>query len=933
MSDITFSIQNPDSKPAGMPFLYLGKANTLNFTFSREGSGTRLQPGDYIHLSIPSNLLASATADQLNSPNWEVKGILQPSDQDPVYTYLLTPNISIDLSKPVTICFHQLQSLTIAMGDVSVFYTIGGRSVSGTQNKLSVLESPEQPGDLNDVLAFQLFINDDQDFVPEGKVYGSPTSLQPPIANSIHLNMKYAGQQLVSSWKAEHKPQFIVSFAYGSDSTALTNVIKAKDPRYNALTSAWNIGCGVDPSENDLWQILPPNGDDNGPNWVIQPTPSNLFLFSGDQPNLDVLFSHVISILPAGHTTIYIQWNYIPGYNGGVRALDIEKKVPDGSLLQLASPDNGQSILPGQSIVANWKVFNAGALSLFWDDGLRTKDVPSFDVNKPQLFYQDSDNSIIPDSPENDIYLFANHDTTQKSNPIHIKVAPFPPPAIKSFTGESKSGDGGSVEVALEWLVANLGNAGKFMLNDLQFDGSKYNGVKYNTSVTVSDPVFSKNFTLEAIDEFNGLKTSQSISVQIPKILQFSGEIERDAEGNATLLLSWQVLTLLECTYAINGVPCGGVNKQGQGNARYTINDASPLKRNYTLTMQCPGQTPITQTLNTHFAPKEVMTQSPAAGLAPTQLVLSHDGKLCVALFTKNNADHFYLAQFNPMQYDSIKYSNSYPTKGVCSMEPRVKLSFSPDSSQIFLGSNQVLCIQYKDGNFDPQLRIASPKNENMFYYSCAFMPDMSNVFMSVFNFISFCAPDPSLYTLPGSPPADMDDFIGGWLSNLWEIALSPDGKRLFAADSIYQRLWWVDTADLSVLTNYFKIADLQSLEIAENNWVYLVGGNAGDRGLWVGTFDAAGADYNQRFWVKIGTDYFSDMATTVSKDCSFFIVTDKYLDNLYLTSGATTAVPTVQLLQTLSVQAPGTAVIAQDNTRLFVPCADGIHVLEPIFV
>lgn len=936
MSNIVFSIQNPDSQPTNQACLYFGKENSLVITFTRNTGVSQLQPGDLFYIIIPSRLLATASEDQLDSKDWKVYSIIGPSPQQASFTYVLTPSVVLDFSKPIAICLKKLHGATLGMDDVVTRYNVQGRNISGTRQKLSVLEPPDQPGDLNDVISFATFVNEDQDFVEGGKVYASPASLKPPIANSLHLNLKFSGSQMTPSWKANEVPQFTLSFSYGGDSIALTDALKPKDPGYDELTSAWNIQSAVDSDENNLWQILPLNTDHNGPNWIIQPTTSNQFLFSSNQPNLDLYFTHIISVLPKGHPTLYIQWNHIPGYNDGVRALDIERAVPSTAKLELKSQDDQRTIAPGQNIVLNWRVFNAGALAMSWDEGLRTREVPAFDNSKPALFYSGSDDSIIPDSPENEIHLFANGDQGQSSNPISVQVSPFPPPAIKTFTGVAQLGEDGAVEVTLEWLVSNLGNEGKFVLNGQEMDGSKYNGIKYTTITKVTDPVFAKKFTLEAIDQINGLQSSASITVTLSSIVNFVGAVERGASNDPSLVLSWQVLNLVpSTTYAINGVPCSGVDAKGQGSIRIPLSATTTLQRSYTLTMQVPGQVAITKTLNTQFVEKNVIKSKPDGTSFPLHLVLSQDGKTAFALFSARYGDHFYLAHFNPVQNDSIAFSQAYPIKGTCYMDYYVTLVLSPDSTQLFICSNAVICVGYKNGSFDTQMLIASSIMNEYLRFRSIFMPDMSNVFMAITNSVEVCTPNPANYAPFGHPKSNGGFGTYNFIANLWALGLSANRARIFAADSLVNYIWWKDLADGGDMIQFTPApSSLECFVVSQNNWAYLIGGsNGADNNCYVTTLDVSSTDYDKRYVTKIGGGFSPHMSAEVSKDFGFLVISNRDSNCIYLTSGATAQQPQVAPLQTLTIQNPGTPIMTQDNTRIFVPGVEGIHVLEPVFV
>lgn len=800
MSGITFSIQNPSSTPANQAYLYLGQANTLNFVFSNPPNLNikQLNPGDIFRIAIPSNLLVSADEKQLNSPDWTVQ-VIQPSSGNANYTFLLSPAKPIDFSNPVTICLQQLHGTSTSIGDVSTSYKIGGRPMSGSSNKLSVLNPPNQPLNLNDAISFEVFVNNNQSKVPAEQLYLSSTELQPPIANRIHLNLKFNGQELVPSWKPEKRPMFTVSFAYGNDESSLTNAIKASEPQYNALTSAWNINCALNTDEDSLWMVQPLNTSPDTPNWIIYPETGNTNLFTNQAPNLDVIFTHIISVLSPGNATIYIQWNYISGYNDGVYALDILKILPEPQILNFYSKDNGNIIKPGESVQVNWEVFNAKTLALSWDLGGQTREVPAFDASNPQLWYAGSDNGIIPDSPQTDIFLTANGDESTKKGPISVTTSPFPGPVIKQFSGQSARDAQGNVVAELAWLVEDLGNTGYFELNGVKLDGAGYNGKLYGTSVAIEPSTFSMQFELQAVDTFNGLSSSKMITVQIPRISKFTAAITRDGNGSPTLAVNWEVVNLFANTqYTFNAAACT-VDEKGRGGISIPLSEKVTLQQQYTFEMLIPGQAPMTQTLKAQYTLKELIGQSPDGKSFSRNLSMSQDGKVCVAFYTQNSyeyPDTFLLAQFDTVQYQQLKFSSPYANidqDGYFS--PDTQITLSPDNKQVFIHSSQLKCILFENGVFDPQVRIAAYQIPGGAFtsYRCVFNSDMSFVYMANGSYLYYRKPDPTAYTLLGAPPDDkgISTIEGHMLSYL---AIQRDGKRVFVIQFFPQNLYWFDS-------------------------------------------------------------------------------------------------------------------------------------------
>ncbi len=940
MSGITFSIQNPNSVPANQAYLYLEQENTLNFVFSNTLGIKQLGPGDSFRLVIPSNLLVSVDAGQLNSPDWTIQ-VSQPSSGNANYTLLLSPAKPIDFSSPLLICLKQLHSPATTIADVSTSYKIGGRPMSGSSIKLSVLNPPNQPLDLNDAISFEVLINDDQTKVDTKFLYVSSENLQPPIANRIHLNLKYGGQQLVPSWKTQKTPKFTFTFAYGSDANALTNALKSGSTGYNALTSAWNIAAAVGASENNLWTLEPPNTAADTPAWVIVPTVDNQNLFTGNQPNLDLLFSHVISVLPPGNPTVYIQWNNIPGYNDGVRALDIETIQPEPLILDFYSADDGKIIPPEQSVVVNWTVFNAGTLNLSWDYGQQTRNVPAFDSNNPQLYYTGSDDSIIPDSPKTEIYLSANNNVATQKGPISVTTSPFPQPIIAQFSGESCRDKNGNIQVQLSWLVKDLGNSGSFILNGVKIDGTGYNGKLYTTYIPFNEAVFSKQFTLQALDTENNTDASKTITVPISKISAFAAVLNRDAAGNSTLVLNWEVINLLPNTnYTLNGAPCT-IDAQGKGGISIALSESSTLKLSYALEMVCPGQPPISKVLNSNFKVKSILGNSPEGDFYPRSPVISQDGKFCIVLYTQTTlrakAQPFYLGWLDTLKADNLKISAKYPNPEGYSIDSAASLTLSPDNKQVMIGGSQLLCALLNGSDFDPQLRMPSNVEGKRFFssYYSAFLSDMSAVFMALSGQIFYRKADVTQYALYSATPnnPDLSEIYGFWPCDFWKLELSADSTKMFAADFGRGKLWWFDPHNPpDYLSDGMGLTlTLSDMVLAGNNWMYLIYADNGSGKSVVFTFDIGSNNYGIEYCGLLGTSA-GPMYSAVSKDCSLLVVSDFGSNQVFLTTGATKETPQVKLLQTISIDMPGKMAISHDNTRIFLAAVNGVVILEPIF-
>lgn len=500
MAQLFFSIQNPQSTPPDQFYIYLGQQNTLNFRFYTEVHEVTFMQHDSITILIPKGILASPANVSFVAPGWTMA--YAQDDRNDQYLLTLSDQDAIEVSpnEDLIITLTELEGETVTAGDVNLQYLIGGRKESGPPaQKIAVMDPPNQPNNLPPVISFSVTLNEEQSVVDSGKLFLSPPALNPPIANCIHLNLKYGGEQLLPSGYEGKTPQFLIYFSYGNntDASALTDAIKSdsKDPPFNALTSAWKISAAIATDEAHLWLLYNPNTSANTPIWIIQGNEkTNPHLFANEGaglPSLDVYFDHVISILPEGNATIYIQWTGIAHYNAGVFALNIEKHLLDGPKVSLSSPDDGETIVAGNPVPLSWQAFGAESLVLSWDDGYRTQALP-YSTDPPQLYYTGSYDSIVPDSPTTSFELNAKdaygHSST--SNSVTVNCSDFPPPSIQQFSGALQKDLAENLQIVFTWLVNNLGNDGHFLLNGERIGGAGYNGFLCTHIIPLTSRVF-----------------------------------------------------------------------------------------------------------------------------------------------------------------------------------------------------------------------------------------------------------------------------------------------------------------------------------------------------------------------------------------------------------------------------------------------------------
>jgi uncharacterized protein (TIGR02145 family) len=210
----------------------------------------------------------------------------------------------------------------------------------------------------------------------QGVVYRSLK--RDPLGNRITLNIKYTGDTALCSDTVARpstpKPRIVVDFVYGDTQGALLPA----DP------GAWKIAATVQQgaqwsvsrkSARDVWG----RDDAVGPVWVIEPSASNTHLLTaGDQANLVVQFSDVVTTTDPGHTQMLVHFQNIPagggvGYDDAVDVLDLLKQDPPLTrgllgffatppVIVLTRPD------PPATLELRWRMFGAAKVMLLASD-------------------------------------------------------------------------------------------------------------------------------------------------------------------------------------------------------------------------------------------------------------------------------------------------------------------------------------------------------------------------------------------------------------------------------------------------------------------------------------------------------------------------------------------------------------------------------------
>lgn len=474
MPGISYTMGNPNSIPTpGRREIYYNKpeASKLRFSFSQNMGIASLNPTDRVVISFSSDLLKDARLDMLASGEWVLIKMERPSHYNGNrYIFTLYPIRTIPWGdKKLQIDFQQLTAWKAGNGDVRVKVIInnGTIKVKKASQKLIVMAYPDQPKDLtNDILIPSILFNDRQEEMEHHPhLFISNPELAPPIANQLSLNLKYENKErplAEENWHHHKRPFFKISFSYGHDPDDLTDdeqqiINNQHNPNYNPLTTAYNIRAEV--IESDLWYM---DKSDNTTVWTFYPSGLNHQLFSPENNNLDISFTHIVSRLPEGTATLYIQWGHIPGYNDGWKAIAIPKRHAPPKILSFTAPGGGKtSNIPfGSGISLDWLTFGMSEVRLKCVENPRLdrmiKVVARYHsvlyrpeaalLNcggirpKPPLQHREScanleHHPLIPVDPINNFYLqeYSNNKLVgEEVGPVTIRLTNYPAPILDS---------------------------------------------------------------------------------------------------------------------------------------------------------------------------------------------------------------------------------------------------------------------------------------------------------------------------------------------------------------------------------------------------------------------------------------------------------------------------------------------------------------------
>lgn len=421
MSGLVFSIANTDGKPV----IYLGQTQTLTLTLSNNSgadmplaSSSPVSEDDaagntgLLYLFLGS-LVSDPALVSVSCPGWTAQ--FQNTAQGPVWCLALNQGMT----------FKAGASLAVSLAAVSASGLPGPRQLGvdayladGDAVQLPVV-AQNDPGKLLPLnIDFGVTGGDSQ----ANSVYitENPNS---PIASALVFRLSNPSKDTPIvpdgvSWGSK-TPTFTLSFVYASKGTGA-----------GALTSAERAVAFTRQTVQDYGNLWSISANTQGtPSWTLTPDQLNnqQILGTGAAASFEFMLGNIITQLAPGTTLAYLQWNNIPGYQDGYKAVPLVKVVPTPGIMRFISltPSNINQSAPVQLM---WQTFALTQQKLSWmqDNQLQQFNVPPSATNY----------SPNPQPDDTVTYTLDGYDSTGTkvaSQQLTISVS-FDAPVISAFT-------------------------------------------------------------------------------------------------------------------------------------------------------------------------------------------------------------------------------------------------------------------------------------------------------------------------------------------------------------------------------------------------------------------------------------------------------------------------------------------------------------------
>ena len=970
---ILFSVSNSALKDEPTNVLYMGQDNSLSFIFSVNTGSTTFYPGDLIQLRVQTGQLGSpGNVTMQTDANWEF-AYNSIAGYD-VFSFKAKQLVKITPLDTYTLQLNNLQPANLSLDFAFISqYQLGGRRESGTKAPMIISNPPGDLLDLVGVLAFTAFINGDQDGalqIKDNNIYISSQDLDPPIANSIHLNIAYSGEQPLATQWGKETPTITFFFTYGEEAYDLTDDINVNDKKppqpYNALTSAWNIKAALSGKFKSYWNLEAStyNSEGDYPFWTLTPGSGNIDLFTKDAPSLELEFSHIISILPSGVALMYVQWNHIPGYYDSALVIPLQKQTTKPQILHFECSNADQQT--PEALQLSWTIFAANKLMLQWDGNLRSKQIPiTYDSDNLQLTYSGNDNSIMPDQLLSNLVYWVEDSQGQsgQQETLPITVQNLPAPQLSQFNAVYQQDQQGNWTIEFSWLAQDLGEGYYFQLNGTQLDPSLIktgpytnNGYPFSYTHQISEAIVASTFELVATDTGNHRSGNATVvpvvpAAFIPQITGFTATLERDGDNNPQVQFAATMNQVLDnarvyVTSRLGACALSLDTNSGAWRGTQQVGPAAPVQSDYILHAGNLANGPENSSrLQTGFSVAQEFSCWPEKFM-PMDMVLSPDKQRVYVLSSDGNFT-CHLSYFDPENIDNqidIATFNVYQFGYYGTNPPVFSLSVAPDDSQVMLTAPELIVAVVLSGS-DPAVMLVSKLAGGMEarFASLNNIIGYNGLKLYLFN------PDPEYFPIyKNLMPYEFRQFNAGSDTPTYTaLAMRSDGQRGFVAAQYGNdgRVYWFDTDPNNTGNPIAHCIDgcnqICGLAMAGNNWMYAIY-QGSNNNVQLFAFDTtSGQSYDQSCAVAFGVFTSNDMIIAVSSDNSFVAVANYNNKLAWLLTGAwdMNTPPALRQDKMLNQQLLNgcSMVFARDNSRLFVAGFEAggnacILVLEPVF-
>ncbi len=264
-----------------------------------------------------------------------------------------------------------------------------------------------------------------------------------PLRNQFTLYLSNPSKDTDIPQDPNGRTTFYLSFVYGDTAGDLTTKELAAQMKVN-----------IRKEYGTVWEV-PTKPIGQLPVWPLYPK-SPVVLGVGNQASIEFSITDIVTMLPEGLTTLYIQYNYVPGYDDGVFTLMLNKCTAKPKITSFISDKSRIDL--GDSVNISWETQLADVVILEYSK--RDGSIVHLSSENGDISINQSKLTVTPDKPDTTFTLKAEADTLKLWDVfpgLYVQVNQ-PDPIIKSFKVSPtiiNISSGNPQTVTLSWEAAN----------------------------------------------------------------------------------------------------------------------------------------------------------------------------------------------------------------------------------------------------------------------------------------------------------------------------------------------------------------------------------------------------------------------------------------------------------------------------------------------